>query len=95
MKAKNELWNVPTEKTLANRIAGFKSHQTRLMNLAKSRKQKLTIHDEYEQKIWDAINGHQQEQIDAKRHNAAVKANATRKQSKVRSTSVCMKAGRM
>ena len=81
MKSKGEMWAmwaVPTEKNLKQRIAGYLSHQTRLVNLARTRSQKNAIISAYQAKIDDVIEEHQHTAISAKRHNAAVKAAMTR-----------------
>jgi len=73
------------------RIAGFKSHQTRLTKQARTRKEKLMIVAEYQQKIQDAIEDHSCFVTEAKRHNAAVKAAQTRNTCKKKTMSFSMK----
>ena len=73
------MWETRSEESLKWTIAGLKSHLTRKVNQARTRKQKDAITAEYELKIQSAINDFEQYNLAAKRHNAAVKANATRK----------------
>lgn len=75
---RSELWTVPTEKNLKQSIAGYKANCTRLMNKARTRNEKNRIHAEYTAKIAEVEQMFHTNVLAVKRHNAAVKANATR-----------------
>lgn len=78
-KNRGEMWETRSAESLKWTIAGLKSHLTRKVNQARTRKQKSAITAEYELKIQNTINDFEQYNLAVKRHNAAVKANATRK----------------
>ena len=77
---RSELWAVPTEKNLKQSVAGYKANCTRLMNKARSRAEKARIHAEYTAKIAEAEQMFHTNVLAVKRHNAAVKANAARRE---------------
>ena len=83
---RSELWTGVSSESMKWAVAGFKSHLTRNLKKAKTARQKAVVKDFWENKIQSYIEETLAHNIAVKRHNAAVKANATRKASKTEKT---------
>lgn len=76
---RSELWTGVSSESMKWAVAGFKSHLTRNLKKAKTARQKAVVKDFWENKIKSYIEETLAHNNAVKRHNAAVKANATRK----------------
>lgn len=93
---RSELWTGVSSESMKWVVAGFKSHLTRNLKKAKTARQKAAVKDFWENKIKSYIEETLAHNIAVKRHNAAVKANATRKATRAEKTrhNVCKRVVR-
>lgn len=76
---RSEMWETISETSMKMSVAGFKSHLTRNLKKARTSKQKTEVKNFWETKIQEYIDYVKVHNESVKRHNAAVKANRTRK----------------
>ena len=76
---KSELWPVYTMEQMVHKAAGYKAAASRKLMVAKSRCEKDKIINECLEKIKRMLDDCNKHNLEAVRHNAAVKAHATRR----------------
>lgn len=79
MRKTNELWEMPTDKSLRQSLAGFRANMNRILKQEMNEKRRTAITCEYNRKIENAIKSHYEDITATKLHNAAVKAVRTRR----------------
>ena len=79
---RNEMWESISEEKMKLAVAGFKSHLTRNLKKAHTSRKKAEIKNYWETKIAKYLEDTRLHNESVKRHNASVKANATRKAKK-------------
>jgi len=88
---KSQLWDIYTDEKICQKAAGYKAACTKALSKAISKKAKSDIVAFYAEKIQNMLAECNEHNSSAVRHNAAVKANETRKNTSSRRASrVCM-----